>query len=575
MESAFQENMFSDDGDKQFDFFPDKTIRIAVSGDVIINDIERQIIDTPAFQRLRRIKQLGTSYLVYPSAMHSRFEHSLGTLHIADIMVQKIRESVKIQERKTKTEGFPTINNYDRLLIRLLALLHDISQVPFGHTLEDELHVLDKDHDSDDKRFEFFLGDKTNKNAIAGIIHNRIGEDGYNLFLKLMKAKKVKKREGDIEVKSLGEKAYICDIVKNTVCADLLDYLRRDAYYCNLKLDYGDRFLNFLYLASVNYSTNDEKGNEKRETSTRLAIRVWKEKEKTHRRDIIDELINLLNCRFFLGSAVYYHHAKLITSAMIARAIKQALDSGTLEIEKLWTMGDDELLYHLANQEKDKLAKKLVTSVLNRNLYDDFFEFSRPEAEAVEEIKSLDNFKEKLHNDIKNRIKEENRLSEVYKEGKAGDVLIYCPDPDMSMKEAEMMVLWKKEPIPLRYIEDKLAREKINNIIESHKKQWKLKIFISPELRKVLNENSKEAILTEWCKLLVKVGDEAGKQLKCTISMTIVDILEKTGTLDPGISAAVFTELQEVARTHGIYNDGISRKNIEKIISSYMKKNEK
>jgi len=56
--------------------------------------------------------------------------------------------------------------------------------------------------------------------------------------------------------------------------------------------------------------------------------RVWKQKEKRHRRDIIDELIHLLNCRFYLGSAVYYHHAKLITSAMISRAVNDALKSG-------------------------------------------------------------------------------------------------------------------------------------------------------------------------------------------------------------------------------------------------------
>jgi len=289
------------------DLIPAKTVRLAVSGDVLITETERKVIDTPAFQRLRRLKQLGTSYLVYPSAVHTRFEHSLGAMKVADLMVQKIQESVKIQEKK----GFSSlnINDYDRQIIRLAALLHDITQIPFGHTLEDESHVIELDHDSDEDRFKFFMG----KGAPIGkILLSQIGEEGFDLLVNVLKAKK-----GGIE--SLGDKAYICDIVKNTVCADLLDYLKRDAYYCNLNLDYGDRFLNFLLLARVK---NREIGDGE---SVRLLIRVWKEKEKRHRRDIIDELIHLLNCRFFLSSAVYFHHAKIITSAMISRAVKQEL----------------------------------------------------------------------------------------------------------------------------------------------------------------------------------------------------------------------------------------------------------
>jgi hypothetical protein len=57
--------------------------------------------------------------------------------------------------------------------------------------------------------------------------------------------------------------------------------------------------------------------------------------------------------------------------------------------------------------------------------------------------------------------------------------------------------------------------------------------------------------------------------------MTIFDILEKNGILDPGISVTVSNELQEVARQHGIYSEGFSRKNMEKIISSYTKKNQR
>src|SRR5258706_5522318 len=95
-----------------------KLIRDAVHGDIEIGSLEVELIDTPEFQRLRAIRQLGTAYLVYPSAMHTRFEHSLGTLWMAHRLVQSIRRthSVSLDE--------------DRL-IRVASLLHDIMHIPF------------------------------------------------------------------------------------------------------------------------------------------------------------------------------------------------------------------------------------------------------------------------------------------------------------------------------------------------------------------------------------------------------------------------------------------------------------
>ena len=72
---------------------PAKTIRIAVSGDVLLTQLEIDLIDTPDFQRLRRVRQLGTACFVYPTALHTRFDHSLGTLAIAIRMLDSIRKN--------------------------------------------------------------------------------------------------------------------------------------------------------------------------------------------------------------------------------------------------------------------------------------------------------------------------------------------------------------------------------------------------------------------------------------------------------------------------------------------------
>src|SRR5438067_4431683 len=124
-----------------------KLIRDAVHGDIEVSSLEVELMDTPEFQRLRGIKQLGTAYLVFPSAVHTRFEHSLGTSWMAHRILAAVRRtaSVSVDEEK---------------LTRVASLLHDITHIPFGHTLEDERRVLPR-HDKDEERAAYFLRDSS------------------------------------------------------------------------------------------------------------------------------------------------------------------------------------------------------------------------------------------------------------------------------------------------------------------------------------------------------------------------------------------------------------------------------
>src|SRR5207245_8764697 len=87
---------------------------------------ELDIIDTPIFQRLRRIRQLAGAHLVYPGAQHSRFEHSLGTMHIAS------QAATMLKEKKY-------LDSDDVANLRLAALLHDIGHGPFSHLFEEAI----------------------------------------------------------------------------------------------------------------------------------------------------------------------------------------------------------------------------------------------------------------------------------------------------------------------------------------------------------------------------------------------------------------------------------------------------
>ena len=127
---------------------PKKEFRDAVHGDIEFDNFECDVINTPEFQRMRGIRQLGLGHLVYPSAQHSRFEHSMGVAHMATRIVEAVR----------RNNGAQIISEQEHSFIRALALIHDIGHIPFGHTLEDERPIYTKaDHHDCERRLSLFL----------------------------------------------------------------------------------------------------------------------------------------------------------------------------------------------------------------------------------------------------------------------------------------------------------------------------------------------------------------------------------------------------------------------------------
>jgi HD superfamily phosphohydrolase len=118
-------------------------IRDPVYGFIGLNELEMDIVNHSVFQRLRRIQQLGFTEMVYPSAKHNRFEHSLGVMHLStrlyDEIVKKnshiLKETIGLDEDEL---------NRDRELIRLAALLHDIGHTPFSHVGENIMPINPK-----------------------------------------------------------------------------------------------------------------------------------------------------------------------------------------------------------------------------------------------------------------------------------------------------------------------------------------------------------------------------------------------------------------------------------------------
>src|SRR5512136_166637 len=102
-----------------------KVVLDPVHGYIELDDLAQDILSTPQMQRLRRVRQLGYSNLVYPGANHSRFEHSLGTMYLASALIR----------------GLDSIDEDRKPEIIAAALLHDVGHGPFSHVTE---NVIDK-----------------------------------------------------------------------------------------------------------------------------------------------------------------------------------------------------------------------------------------------------------------------------------------------------------------------------------------------------------------------------------------------------------------------------------------------
>ncbi|HET9454749.1 MAG TPA: HD domain-containing protein [Gemmatimonadaceae bacterium] len=285
-----------------------KVIRDPLWNNIRVEPLALRLVDTPEFQRLRYVRQLGLAFLVYPGASHSRFEHALGAYHLAR------RALDLLAERGDVASGDPACGD-----LRVAALLHDIGHYPFSHALE-EIGAL---------HHEQVARPLITEGRIGAILRDALGGDAPDRIMALIQGRSASPLQG---------------LISGSIDLDKIEYLRRDAHMCGVP--YGDidadRLVNSLALVRAGSGRTvgiQEKG--------------------------LSALESLLFAKYQMYRNVYWHHAVRSATAMYKRLVSDALDAGSLSADRLASFTDEGLLLGLEASG----GHPLLSALRERRLY--------------------------------------------------------------------------------------------------------------------------------------------------------------------------------------------------------------
>lgn len=290
-------------------------IKDPLYGYIHISEGERKIIDTRAFQRLHRIKQLPLAEIVYPAAMHTRFEHSLGVMHLASLYLASLPIEVSKEEFAE---------------IRLASLLHDIGHGPFSHTFEPILmENFNMNHEQVGK-YIVIKSEVSDKLKDEGIDPNKIGDI--------------------ITGESKSVKKYLGQIIKSGLDSDKLDFIKRDNFHSGA--GYGNIDIERLV----------------------TTIEIWNEELAVNMTALYTlELFILSRIKSF--EAIYFHKTLRAAQILLLKALRSTIEEfglfNKLDIDEYLGFDDFKIWYMLS---KSKEGSKFLNRIENRDLIKSAFE---------------------------------------------------------------------------------------------------------------------------------------------------------------------------------------------------------
>ena len=283
-----------------------------------VYDHELKLIDNPIFQRLRRIRQLSGAHLTYPSAQHTRFEHSLGVMHICGQAGNALYEK-------------EILKSDDIEFLRLAGLLHDIGHGPFSHLFEEIIQKKKISHEDFGKEIilKSEIGDIINKNGFDKTFVAKIafGDSKYQ---------------------------YLNEIVSGALSADMMDYLLRDGYFTgaeHAKIDHN----------RITQSLDVHK--------KKLALE----------RSALYSFESMMHSRYQMFKAVYFHKTVRAAEVMLLEALRLSDDEfgfTSFNLDEYVQLTDEYVLSKLISSKSQNLrrARQFAVDYQNRKLLKCVFE---------------------------------------------------------------------------------------------------------------------------------------------------------------------------------------------------------
>ncbi|MFL5524363.1 MAG: HD domain-containing protein [Gemmatimonadaceae bacterium] len=286
-------------------------LRDPIWNNIRVDELTLDLVDTEVFQRLRYVRQLGWTYLVYPGATHSRFEHALGTHHLSRRTLALLCES----------SDSVSISEEEQAIVRSAALLHDVGHYPFSHALE-EIGAL---HHEDVARPLITEG------SVASLLSARLGQEAPEKVFELIRGRSRSALQG---------------LISGSLDLDKIEYLKRDAFMCGVP--YGeidvDRLTNSLVVVDDPVNGQSALGVQEKALSA---------------------LESLLFAKYQMYRNVYWHHAVRSATAMYKRLVEDAVRSGVVDVQLLARYTDEGLMHRLESEA----PTPLLAALKERRLY--------------------------------------------------------------------------------------------------------------------------------------------------------------------------------------------------------------
>jgi HD superfamily phosphohydrolase len=329
-----------------------KLINDTIHGQISLSNIAIKIINTPQFQRLRNIKQLGACNFVFPTATHTRFEHSIGVAHLAKELLKSLDQN----------SDDITVTYEDYLLVEIAGLCHDLGHGPFSHAFDNEIlaECTSKYVEHEERSIMLFK-------HIVSEYNIDLSEEQVNNICEMI-------NPADNDKK----KSFIYSIVSNSINSldvDKIDYIQRDIH--NLAIENGYNHSRLFKMCKV--------------IDNEICI---------HKKEAFN-LYEFFRLRYRLHKQIYNHPAVKAHEYMIADiigfldkelSIKDSIDN-PIEFIK-YTDSILDTIYFLPESDNIKNAKLLMDRIKNRNLYNFIKEY------IIIDKKLYSNIKKNIKNDL-------------------------------------------------------------------------------------------------------------------------------------------------------------------------------